>query len=125
MNARPFVPAIAIFMVSLVVAVGACNNGTGDCPGKESVHPGAACSDDTLQCAYDLSTPSPACDGTTTTITSSCTCTKGTWLCPSAVDCGGSTDNDASATDESATDDGSGGAEGSPDDGGGGDSQPD
>jgi hypothetical protein len=131
MIAWRFVPTTVILIASLIMAAtSGCNNGTGDCPPKGSIQPGAACSDDTLQCAYDLSTPSPACDGTTTTIASSCTCTKGTWVCPSAVACAGgdgSTDNDASATDESATDesatdDASAGSEGSTDDGGIGDS---
>jgi hypothetical protein len=119
MNTRSFVPSTVIALVwCLVAALGACNSGTGDCPQKQSIQPGAPCSDDNLQCAYDLDTPSPACDGTTTTIASSCTCTKGTWSCPSAVDCGG---DGSVGNDGSANDGGPDGAEGSTDDGGAGD----
>jgi hypothetical protein len=95
MNTRSLARATAILVAALVAALGGCNSGTGDCPPKASIQPGGSCSDDDLQCPYDLSTPSPACDGTTTTIPSSCTCTDGTWACPSPVVCGG---GDAAAT---------------------------
>ena len=119
MNAKNFAPTTFILVVGFFAAIGACNSGTGDCPAKESIQPGAPCSDDNLQCAYDLSTPSPGCDGTTTTIASSCTCMKGTWSCPSPIDCGGT---DASTGDDgSATDGGPDGAEEPTDEGGHGD----
>jgi hypothetical protein len=110
----------AIGAVALVaVASGACND-QGDCPAKESIAPGAACSDDQLQCAYDLATPSAACDGTSTTIASSCICTKGAWSCPSAYSCeaGPADGGDEGGTDEGGS--GEGGGEAG-DDGGGSD----
>ena len=79
--------AAAVAMAFAAAAGGACNT-QGSCPAKEIIQPGASCSDDQLQCAFDLATPSAACDGTTT-IPSSCTCTKGAWSCPSAFACEG------------------------------------
>jgi hypothetical protein len=73
--------------LGLFAGLGACNSGTGNCPAKETIQPGASCDDEHLQCAYDLATPAPACDGTSTTISSSCTCTNGTWACPDPVAC--------------------------------------
>jgi hypothetical protein len=110
--------ATAVVVVAVLVA---CNTGTGDCPAKETIQPGTACSDDFLQCAFDLPTPSPACDGTTTVLASSCVCTKGLWVCPAPVGCpeAGAADGatDDGATDDGATDDGAsaddGGADGS------------
>ena len=72
---------------AVITAFGACNQ-EGDCPAKGTVMPGGSCTSDALQCAYDLQTPSPACDGTSTTIASSCTCTSGAWACPSPLSCG-------------------------------------
>lgn len=95
---------------SVFGAVGACNSGTGDCPRKAAVVAGASCSDEHLQCAYDLTTPAAECDGTSTVIATSCTCTDGTWSCPSATEC----ESGASADD--------GGAEASPDEAGDNDS---
>jgi hypothetical protein len=81
----------------------ACNE-TGTCPAKGAFAPDASCQDDGLQCAYDLVTPSAACDGTTTVIPSSCMCTSGAWVCPSAWSC------DAGAADAAdAAVDGGGG----------------
>jgi hypothetical protein len=75
---------------ALLATAGACNTGLGDCPAKASIQPGGSCNDDLLQCPYDLMTPSFACDGTSTVINTSCTCTKGTWSCPSPAACDGS-----------------------------------
>lgn len=103
--------------LAVAVAVGAiggttaCNSGNGACPTTPIV-PDDPCSDDDLQCAFDLSTPAAACDGTTTTIPTSCTCTKGHWECPAPFECdagepdeAGDDSGDASAGDE-PTDDG-------------------
>jgi hypothetical protein len=79
------------------VVLGACNDGTGNCPGTGTIVPGAACDDDTLQCPFVLATPSPACDGTSAIIPSSCTCTSGTWSCPSPVQCSSDAGADSSA----------------------------
>jgi hypothetical protein len=78
----------------------ACNQSeTADCP-TGTIQPGGSCSDDQLQCAYSLSTPSAACDGTSTVIPSSCTCTSGSWACPSPFECGDSgTTEDGAAPD--------------------------
>lgn len=97
-----------IASLSLLGAVGvgvACNSGTGDCPDKTAIVEGASCSDEHLQCAYDRTTPAVACDGTHTVIATSCTCTDGTWSCPSDVECdsGASADEgDAEAGDTEA-----------------------
>jgi hypothetical protein len=75
-----------------------CNSGTSNCPTPQSVTPAGACADNDQQCPFNLDTPSPACDGTTTTIASSCTCTAGTWACPAPVQCG----SDSGSPDASA-----------------------
>jgi hypothetical protein len=108
------VGAVAVASLTAFTAVTACNNGTGSCPDKAAVVPGASCSDDNLQCAFDLTTPAVACDGTSTTIETSCTCTDGTWACPSAVECdSGAVEEEAGeeagseeAGEEASTDDG-------------------
>jgi len=84
---------VALLVASLVVAAAACNTGLGDCPAKSAVKPGGACSDDTLECPYDLAAKS--CDGKKTVLATSCTCTDGAWACPGSVDClgdGGTSD---------------------------------
>ena len=108
MRAALFLAPLALVGAAFL-ALGACNSGMSDCPAKEAIQPGAACSDDDLQCAYDLSTPAPACDGTTTVLATSCTCTKGTWSCPSAVACPSGDDGAAGddAADSSTGDDAS------------------
>jgi hypothetical protein len=79
------------------LVLGACNTATGECPAKETIVPGASCTETDLQCAFDLATPSPACDGTSTTIPTSCTCTSSAWACPSPVQCSTDGGSDASA----------------------------
>ncbi len=54
-----------------------------NCPSKRDVEPWAACAG-RMQCAWDLVTASPACDGTTITIQTSCLCDEGIWKCPNA-----------------------------------------
>ena len=100
MRPRALLARMALGVACLVVAVAACNSGAADCPAQASVQPGAPCTDDNVQCAYSLSSPSPACDGTTTTLASSCVCVDKTWSCPSPVDCGG----DASTADAAEAD---------------------
>jgi hypothetical protein len=101
--------AVALFLGACCL-VGACNN-YDSCPSKESVAPGRPCGGDYYQCAYDLTGPSPACDGTSTTISSSCICFAGAWTCPAATTC----------ADAATGDDGAGGNDGaaSGDDAGG------
>jgi hypothetical protein len=74
----------------------ACNN-VGDCPAPSAITPGGSCSGDTLECPYNLATPSPACDGTTVEggLATSCICDDGKWSCPSPVSCDASTGDDA------------------------------
>jgi hypothetical protein len=85
--------ALAVCAIGTVFAgtVGGCNN-VGSCPAKETIMPGGPCSGDSLECAYDLATENPACDGTNTTIPTSCTCTKGAWVCPPPASCEGGDD---------------------------------
>jgi hypothetical protein len=108
------VGAVLVAFLGTFSAVTACNSGGGSCPDKAGVVPGGSCSDDKLQCAFDLMTPAVACDGTTATIETSCTCTDGTWACPSAVECDSGTaeeageeaGSDEAGSDEASTDDG-------------------
>jgi hypothetical protein len=97
----------------LFIMQNACNTGFADCPAKETITPGDSCKDDNLQCAYDLTGPAPACDGTQATIATSCTCNKGHWSCPDPVACdGGGTADEAGSTDEGgASTDGGPGAD--------------
>ena len=99
--------AMIAVVASLVAfsALEACNSGNGDCPEKVAVVPGASCSDEHLQCAFDLTTPAAACDGTSSVIETSCTCTKGNWSCPDAIQCDGGADA-AEAGDEASTNEG-------------------
>jgi len=83
----------------------ACNE-MDDCPAAAAVVPDAACSSNSLQCAYSFQSLSVACDGTSTTYMSSCTCTSGTWACPSAVSCPGVSADagvDAGSTPDAST----------------------
>jgi hypothetical protein len=79
----------ALVFAGLLATAGACNTGLGDCPATQTIQADEACTDDNLDCPYDLSSEPASCNGTTTTIKTSCVCTKGTWKCPSPVDCGG------------------------------------
>jgi hypothetical protein len=86
------------------LAVGACSdNNTDACP--NTLTAGASCDSPDLQCAVDV--PITACDGTQSTVTSSCTCqvtsTSNAWVC---VDPGNQCP-DAESTDDGSTDDGS------------------
>lgn len=94
----------------LAVAVDACND-VGDCPGAGAVAPDGTCTGDMLSCPYDMATASPACDGTNTTISTSCVCTKGKWACPSPVSCPGDATADGGGRDASSGDDGGGGGD--------------
>ena len=95
----------AILAAGLVTAMtlglgglGGCND-VGSCPAKETISPGGTCSGDSLECAYDLPSPSPACDGTKTTIPTSCICNNGTWSCPSPLSCEGGDDGGGGGDD--------------------------
>jgi hypothetical protein len=82
------------------LAAGACND-VGTCPSPDSITPGAPCSGESLECAYTLQTPSPACDGTVVEggIATSCVCTAGAWVCPDPVACAAPSGDDAAATE--------------------------
>jgi hypothetical protein len=104
---------IAVIGVAIIASVGtfgaavACNTGNGTCPDKAAIVPGASCSDEHLQCAFDLPTPAVACDGMSTVIATSCTCTDRQWSCPSAFECEAGTDG-GQIVDEASTDGGGG-----------------
>ncbi len=89
----PFVVPLTVLALFMPALESGCND-VGDCPSASSITPGGACSTDNLECSYTLQTPSPTCDGTTVEggLATSCVCTKGTWVCPSAVSCGGGED---------------------------------
>jgi len=81
-----FLPLCAV----IAVAIAACNN-VGSCP--SSITPGGSCSGDKLTCPYTITSQSssatcqPFNDGGP--VATSCTCTEGTWVCPSCGDDGG------------------------------------
>jgi hypothetical protein len=79
---------LSVVCVVAAALLGACNE-VGSCPGADTITPGGSCSGDNLQCAYTLQSASPACDGTTVEggLATSCVCTDGAWVCPSAVVC--------------------------------------
>jgi hypothetical protein len=84
----------------LAAPLAACND-VGDCPASSQIEPGGSCSGDQLECPYTLqNAPSPACDGTMVDggLQTSCTCTNGTWSCPS-VTCDASIGDDAGQGD--------------------------
>lgn len=86
---------LALALTGAVSAsAGACNQ-QGDCPAPTAIKAGASCGGDQLQCAYSLTTDDAAC--------TSCTCTEGTWVCPTDFSCG---DGAAPSADGGATDDG-------------------
>jgi hypothetical protein len=98
--------ALPLLVAASFSAVPACNSGTASCPAKETITAGGSCDDEKLQCAFDLATPAPACDGTSTTVPSSCICTSKKWVCPDPVECGDAAPpaDDAAATDDGAAD---------------------
>lgn len=94
-----------------LAAIGVASGGAGgceappDCPARADIHPGGSCSSSELQCNYDA--PRTACDGTTSSVASSCLCQGGHWSCPDAWTCeAGTADGgeDADATTDDATD---------------------
>jgi hypothetical protein len=86
--------------LGVALACGACNS-VGTCPAPGTITNGVSCSGDTLECPYTLQTPSPACDGTSTQLATSCVCTQGAWACPDPVDCGDGGDIDSGGGDDS------------------------
>ena len=105
MRAYFLVPIAVLCGAVGFVALDACNSGNKDCPAKEAIMPGGSCSDEHLQCAFDLKTPAAACDGTSSPIETSCTCTKGSWACPEPFECeGGPGDGGDEGSDDAAVD---------------------
>jgi hypothetical protein len=96
-------------LVGTLGAFGGCNN-VGDCPAASSITPGGSCSGNNLQCPYTLPASSGDDGGGTPT---SCVCTDGTWVCPSAStgDDGGTDAAEDSASDSTVE----GGGDASPD----------
>ncbi len=70
----------------------ACSDLGSECA-KAQVSPSASCGNDKLQCPFTLDQPN--CDGTSTSVSTSCVCTGGSWVCPSPVACA----DDAGATE--------------------------
>ena len=76
-------------MLAFLVAAGfvlvlGCTDLSSECA-KATPTPDGDCTSDNLQCPFELDQPN--CDGTSTAIETSCTCTSGAWACPSAVPC--------------------------------------
>ncbi len=94
-----FLLAWAALLTGLLLP-SACNS-VGDCPAPSAITPGGSCSGDTLECPYNVASPSPACDGTTVEggLATSCMCGDGKWSCPSPVSCDASTGEDATTDD--------------------------
>ncbi len=80
--------------------VGACSDLSSECA-SSTIVPSGTCNHDSLQCPYSLDQPN--CDGTSTSIATSCVCQHGAWSCPSAVACEAATD-DAGGGDDGAAD---------------------
>ena len=55
-------------------------SGRASCPPHGQMVTGDACHGEQLQCPYDVTIT--ACDGTTSAVTSSCSCQNGRWACP-------------------------------------------
>jgi hypothetical protein len=118
MKTARFVRTCEILALGLFVGGAGCDgladiNGIVNCPSKADLQPWGACSGD-MECAWDLVSASPNCDGTIITIPTSCVCDQGVWKCPNAYACeppaapagdDGSTDD--GSTDDGSTDDGS------------------
>jgi hypothetical protein len=81
----------SVATIGLIVCA-ACSDLGSECA-KANVSPSASCGNDNLQCPYTLDQPN--CDGTSSTVSTSCVCTSGAWVCPSAVEC----PDDAGATE--------------------------
>ncbi len=92
---------VAAGLVAALGPLGGCTDLSAACA-NATVKPGASCQNDSLQCPYSLDQPN--CDGTSTTIASSCVCQQGAWACPSPAACPEPTDDGG---DDGATDDGS------------------
>jgi hypothetical protein len=67
-----------------VASLGACSSLADECK-KATVTPDGTCSEDALQCEYDLQQDN--CDGTFSTVATSCVCTGGAWSCPDPIPC--------------------------------------
>lgn len=133
MKLRTILPALAVVAAALT-AFGACSdNNTDDCPAKTALKNGDNCTSTDLTCPFDITIT--GCDGTDSTVASSCTCTSGQWVCadPGQSQCPPADDAamddgsmDDAAMDDAAMDDGA--TDGATDDGAadaGSDSAPD
>ena len=68
-------------ILATVGALSSANcSGRGSCPPHGQMVTGDTCHGDQLQCPYEVTIT--ACDGTTSTVTSSCSCQNGQWACP-------------------------------------------
>jgi hypothetical protein len=107
---------VSAFALSLVMGAGCSGmddvNGIVNCPSKHNLQPWGACSGH-MECAWDLVSASPACDGTIITIQTSCICEQGVWQCPNAYACqsaavssGEDDSGDDASSDDGSSDDG-------------------
>ncbi len=92
----------------ILATVGALSSadcsGRGSCPPHGQMVTGDTCHGDQLQCPYEVTIT--ACDGTTSTVTSSCSCQNGHWACPDpgTANCvnGGTSTNTAGGSSSTA-----------------------
>lgn len=93
--------ATLYFWVTVSALAATDCSGHGTCPSHGLMVTGASCHGDQLQCPYEVTIT--ACDGTTSSIASSCSCESGQWVCPDpgTPDC--SADSGASSQSSAAS----------------------
>jgi hypothetical protein len=102
MDRRLYILAVLLAVAGL--AGGACGDLSSECA-SATVSPARLCNNDGLQCPYSLDQPN--CDGTFSSVATSCVCQHGAWSCPSAVACEAATNDgggDDGAADDAASD---------------------
>jgi hypothetical protein len=95
MKTTSIVKAAAAALAIALSPAGCQADRISDCPAKATLTNGTSCSDEGLQCPYDI--VRTACDGTTSTVPSSCLCQGGTWSCPDSWQCTADGGDDAGA----------------------------
>ena len=121
MKKARFVRAHGVLALGLFLGATRCAgiadiNDIVNCPPKRDIQPWSACSG-RMECAWDLVTANPACDGTTLTIATSCLCAQGVWKCPNAYACAPAespVSDEASGADRATDDGGTTGADDAP-----------
>jgi len=93
---------ITSFLALAGLALVHCSSLADQCS-KAAPTPGVTCDNEGLQCPYSIDQPN--CDGTSTTIATSCFCTEAAWSCPAPVDpvdCPPATDDGGGGDDAAA-----------------------